>query len=168
MGRDVKFWKKDGSFKLRVCGIIKVGDKYLINNCDNCSFWSYPGGHVVVGENTDNAVLREVLEETNIECDIEKLLATVQLFFKREDDMPFHEIGFYYLLSPKQEIEPIDFNLEELDNGQLRNHQFRWVSIDELDKIDVRPADLKQVLRNNLERQHIIHNEDLEEKEPNA
>jgi len=43
---DVKFWKDDGAFKLRVCGIIQVEDKFLIDNCDNCSFWSYPGGHV--------------------------------------------------------------------------------------------------------------------------
>ena len=82
MARDVKIWKDDGSFKLRVCGVINIENKYLISNCDNCDFWSFPGGHVVIGENTDDAVLREVLEETNLETNIEKLLATIQLFFK--------------------------------------------------------------------------------------
>ena len=157
MARDVKFWKDDGAFKLRVCGVIKSGDKYLISNCDNCEFWSYPGGHVLLGESTDDAVLREVLEETKIETEIEKLLATVQLFFKREDNMPFHEIGFYYLLNPKRKVKTEEFSLEENDNGKIRVHDFKWVTIDELEQIDVRPAEIKKCLEENLERQHIIH-----------
>lgn len=157
MARDVKFWKDDGSFKLRVCGIINVEDKYLISNCDNCEFWGYPGGHVLLGESSDDAVLRETLEETNIETTIKKMLATIQLFFKREDGMPFHEIGFYYLLQPKSEIKIKDFNLEENDNGKIRKHMFKWVTIEELKKMDVRPNDLKHVLEKSLDHQHIIH-----------
>lgn len=157
MARDVKFWKDDGSFKLRVCGIINVEDKYLISNCDNCEFWGYPGGHVLLGESSDDAVLRETLEETNIETTIKKMLATIQLFFKREDGMPFHEIGFYYLLQPKSKIEIKDFDLQENDKGKIRNHKFRWVTIDELKEIDVRPNKLKDCLEKGLDHQHIIH-----------
>ena len=156
---DVKFWKDDGAFKLRVCGIIQVEDKFLIDNCDNCSFWSYPGGHVSLWETTDDAVLREVLEETQIECKIQKLLATVQLFFKRDDGKPFHEIGFYYLLNPKKDIKTINFNFEENDKGKIRHHQFRWVDLDTLESMDVRPASLKNVIKNNSEREHIVQYE---------
>ena len=162
---DVKFWKNEGAFKLRVCGVIQVGHKFLISNCDNCEFSSYPGGHVKLGETTDDAVLREVLEETNIECNISKLLATVQLFFNREDGKPFHEIGFYYLLKPKKDILAQDFQFEENDNGKIRKHKFKWVTLDELGKIDVRPVELKNVLKNKLERQHIIHIQE-NKKEP--
>ncbi|MBQ8909145.1 MAG: NUDIX domain-containing protein [Clostridia bacterium] len=154
---DVKFWKDEGAFKLRVCGIIKKDNKYLISNCDNCSFWSYPGGHVTLGETTQNAVLREVYEETQIECSITKLLATVELFFERDDGKPFHEIGFYYLLSPTNNLPLSNFSIEENDNGKIRQHQFKWVEMEELETIDVRPSDLKSALKNNHERQHIIH-----------
>lgn len=157
MARDIKIWKEDGSFKLRACGVIKVGDKYLIHNGDHCPFWSYPGGHVVLGESTDAAVLREVLEETKIETNIKEILATIQVFFKREDGKPFHEIGFYYLLEPKKEIEIKDFSLEEDDKGIIKIHEFKWVTIDELKQIDVRPSDLKTVLEKGLNHQHIIH-----------
>lgn len=157
MATDIKFWKEEGSFKFRVCGVIKVGDKFLINNCDDSWFWSYPGGHVQLGESTETAVKREVLEETKIDCDIEKLLAVVELFFDREDGKIFHEIGFYYLLKPKNIVESVDFVLQENDNGKLRNHQFKWVDMDTLESLDVRPTDLKKVLRQNLENQHIIH-----------
>jgi len=160
LARDVKIWKDDGAFKLRVCGVIKVGDKYLIDNCDHCEFYSYPGGHVQIGEATNEAVLRETLEETGIDCEIDKMLANIELFFSREDGNPFHEIGYYYLLKPKAKIEAIDFSREEEDKGKLRSHEFKWVTVDELLTLDVKPVALKEVIRQGLECKHIIYRED--------
>ncbi len=159
MSRDVKFWKEDGSFKLRVCGIIKSNDKYLINDCDNSGFYSFPGGHVHIGENTDCAVIREVNEETNFDTEIVKLLAIEQLFFSREDGKPFHEICYYYLLSTKNFINTKDFKNEEMDNGVLRHHSFLWRNLQELKTLDVRPKNIIDILENNMERQHLIRSE---------
>ena len=160
MARDVKFWKDDGAFKLRVCGVIKQGNKFLISNCDNCEFYGFPGGHVVLGENTDDAVLREVKEETLIDVKISKLLAIVQLFFKRDDGKPFHEICYYYLLEPTTPVNTNNYNLEENDNGVKRYHNFYWLTLEEFENIDIRPAEIKNILKNNLERQHIIRYQD--------
>lgn len=154
MARDVKFWKEDGSFKLRVCGVVQVGDKILIDNCDNAPFWGYPGGHVELGESTREAVVREVKEEIGVDAEIIKNLASIQLFFTREDGKPFHEIGFYYLM--KANIEPKNLTIEENDKGKLRKHQFRWVTKEELKNFDVRPTELKKVILNDLENQEII------------
>lgn len=154
MARDVKFWKEDGSFKLRVCGVVQVGDKILIDNCDNAPFWGYPGGHVELGESTREAVVREVKEEIGVDAEIIKNLALIQLFFTREDGKPFHEIGFYYLM--KANIEPKNLTIEENDKGKLRKHQFRWVTKEELKNLDVRPTELKKVILNDLENQEII------------
>lgn len=154
MARDVKFWKEDGSFKLRVCGVVQVGDKILIDNCDNAPFWGYPGGHVELGESTREAVVREVKEEIGVDAEIIKNLASIQLFFTREDGKPFHEIGFYYLM--KANIEPKDLTIEENDKEKLRKHQFRWVTKEELKNLDVRPTELNEVILNDLENQEII------------
>ena len=154
MARDVKLWKEDGSFKLRVCGVVQVGDKILIDNCDNAPFWGYPGGHVELGESTREAVVREVKEEIGVDAEIIKNLASIQLFFTREDGKPFHEIGFYYLM--KANIEPKNLTIEENDKGKLRKHQFRWVTKEELKNLDVRPTELKKVILNDLENQEII------------
>ena len=81
------------------------------------------------------------------------------MFFNREDNKPFHEIGYYYLLKTNQVKTCEDFELQELDNGRLRNHQFKWVTLEEMEKMDLRPKDLINVLKNNLERQHIIHDD---------
>lgn len=156
---DVKFWKDEGSFKLRVCGVLKYGDKYLVSNCDNCEFYSFPGGHVVLGESTDDAVVREVREETLIDAKISKLLAVEQLFFKREDGKPFHEICYYYEMTTDQKVDTEDFSVEENDNGRTRNHYFRWLEIDDFETIDLRPHSMKNILKNNLELQHLLRYE---------
>ena len=154
--RDVKFWKDDGAFKLRVCGVVKVGDKILISRANEADFWGFPGGHVTLGETTDEAVTREVFEETKIEVEIVKLLGEVQLFFDRGDGKPLHEIGYYYLMKPKHEIETKDFNNEEIDHGELKKHYNQWRTLDQLKKLDVRPVEILNCVEKGLERQHIV------------
>jgi len=41
--------------------------------------WSVPGGRVEAGETPAQAAAREVLEETGLHVDVERLLATVQI-----------------------------------------------------------------------------------------
>lgn len=160
MARDVKIWKEDGAFKLRVCGVIEQDKKYLINNANECGFYGFPGGHVTLGEDTDTAVIREIKEETGIETKITRLIAIIQLFLKREDGKPFHEVCYYYLLSPVSKEKTESYVREEIDNGVLKRHEFNWIDLDYFDKIDLRPKEMKNLLEKGLERQHIILKED--------
>ncbi len=157
MARDVKFWKEDGSFKLRVCGIIQQDDKYLINQDQVYGgFYTFPGGHVILGEDTDSAVIRELKEETSILTKIEKLLIIEQLFFDRDDKMPFHEICYYYLLSPKQKLKIEDFEYTENDKGEIKHYNYKWLTLEELEKMDVRPKTILDAIKNGQECQSLI------------
>lgn len=98
-----------------------------------------------------------MLEETNIQTEIVKTLANIQLFFQREDRKPFHEIGFYYLLKSKQPLKTTSFYKEEIDKGRKRVHEFAWITLEELKSLDVRPTALKEVLLKGLENQEIIN-----------
>ena len=63
--------------KLTVDAIITKNDKILLikrRRKPFKDFWALPGGFVNYGEKVEDAVIREVLEETNLECKIEKLL----------------------------------------------------------------------------------------------
>ncbi len=160
MKKDIKIWKDYGAFKLRTCGIIKNGDKYLVSTSDEIrKFYSFAGGHVMLGENTDDAVVREVKEETGLETKIKSLLAIEQLFFKREDGMPFHEICYYYLVETKQKIEPKDFYIDENDHGEIKHHHFCWKTLDELASLDVRPKHVLEIIDKGKEHQHLIRYE---------
>ena len=63
--------------KLTVDAIITKNDKILLikrRRKPFKDFWALPGGFVNYGEKVEDAVIREVLEETSLECRVEKLL----------------------------------------------------------------------------------------------
>ena len=158
MTRDVKFYKEEGSFKLRVCGVVECNNKYLVIRNNNEEFYGLPGGHIHLGENSLDAAYREVKEETGLDIKVEKLLATIELFFDREDNKPFHEIGYYYLMSLINEKDDIDFEMDEDDQGEMKHHTLKWITLDEFDKYDVHPNVIKEVLEKGDKRENIIIN----------
>lgn len=151
MARELEFWKDDGTFKVRTCGLVKQGDKYLLKAQED--YFNLPGGRVTLGENTDEAVVREIKEETSIKTKIDKLLAIEQLFLTRDDGKPFHEICFYYLLTPIKPVKTLPFEHEEIDNGERKHHTFKWFTLDEIKQINFLQDELIESLEKELERQ---------------
>ena len=145
---DIKLDNKNGKFKFRVCGILEHNGKYLTVKIMNNKFFCLPGGHVELGEDTEYAVQREMKEELGFDVEIKRLIAINQNFFKIDDGRSYHEIGFYYIVNARNQadINPNDYEREELDKGQLKHLEFRWYTIDELKNVDFRPAFLRDCL----------------------
>ena len=141
---------EEGKFKFRVCGILQHNDKYLVVKMNDNPFYCLPGGHVELGEDTNQAVLREMREELGFEVKLEKLVAVNQNFFTGNDGRPFHELGFYYVVTAVDEknISPNDYAREELDKGTLKHLAFKWATLEELKKMDFRPPFLTRCLEN--------------------
>lgn len=51
---DVKFKEKEYSFHYRVVGVIVKDDKYLVQNIGGKDYYVLPGGHVRIGESSDD------------------------------------------------------------------------------------------------------------------
>lgn len=154
---DVKIKNEKENFKFRVGGVIVKDNKVLgVNICNN-GFFCCPGGHVHLGEDTITAIDREMIEETGVVCKREKLLAVIENFFGGENKI-VHELGFYYLLSPKDELfEVKDFDVLENDEGELKNLEFKWFDINRLDEVDFRPFAIKEkLIKHDFEFQHIV------------
>ena len=96
------------------------------------------GGATHFGELTAEAVQREVREEIGIEVIVEKLAFVVENHFTLEGK-DFHQIEFQYLVTPLSEP-----NHQMKESGQVRDCQ--WVSLDDLESINLNPAFLKQAL----------------------
>lgn len=157
MACDIKLDNNDGKFKLRVCGIVKIKNKYLVVDINENKFYCLPGGHVELGEDTETALLREIKEELGYEVKVKKLLAIIQNFFKDKKNKVFHELGYYYIVIPKNKnIKVEDYTRLEEDKGIIKKLNFKWFTADELKNINFKPSNLKELIQTNKFK-HIIH-----------
>ena len=69
---DIGINSNDGSFKFRVCGIVKQGGKTLVMKIQQNEFYCLPGGHVEIGELAKEAIVREMKEELTFPVEIKK------------------------------------------------------------------------------------------------
>lgn len=90
--------------------------------------WGLPGGAVETGETLENAVIREVEEETNVTIRPIKLLTFFDAITREENgEVLYHYILFEYL------CEFVSGEVKAMSDAP----DARWVSINELDKIDI-------------------------------
>src|SRR5687767_1291301 len=59
--------------------------------------WGLPKGAVSEGETSEQAALREVLEETGLEAEIVRLLDTIEYFFRAGDTLIRKRVDFYLM-----------------------------------------------------------------------
>ena len=162
MRESIKIKTDNYNFKFRVSGLVINDNKLLFVDMDNSGFLCLPGGYVELGETTEQAICREMQEELGYKLEIVKYLGVVENFFINKYNNKMHEICFYYLLKPLKEENAIysDYNLIENDKGHNIKLDFKWVNINDLDKYNIRPNLLKQILKNKpITIDHIIFNE---------
>ncbi|HMC20351.1 MAG TPA: NUDIX hydrolase [Thermoanaerobaculia bacterium] len=83
--------------------------------------WGLPKGAVAPGETSEQAALREVLEETGLEAQIVKPLDTIEYFFRASDTLIRKRVDFYLMLHTGGELKP---QLTEVDDVE-------WVELSE-------------------------------------
>ncbi len=112
---------------LTVDGIIQIDDGIVLIKRKNPPYkecWAFPGGFVEYGETTENAVLREIYEETNLRTKIKHLLG---VYSDPDRDPRGHTVSVVYILEPiggtlkgsDDAKEAKLFNIEEVKNLDL-------------------------------------------------
>jgi 8-oxo-dGTP pyrophosphatase MutT (NUDIX family) len=125
----------------RACAVLRFRDRILLNRFGGDSFWALPGGSVEAGEFSNDALVREVIEEIGVRVTCGRLLWVIEnLFAYRGTE--YTEFGFYY-----EATWPAGEPLREGEFGGPEADQFfRWAPMAEIADFDLRPAPVKKLL----------------------
>lgn len=119
-----------GEFHYCARAIIRYERKFLmIRRYNKFQEYYYPvGGHVKFGESLEKAVLREVKEETGVNCEIERLIAIHEDFFMRPEKTPNYAMTAFFIIKPNK-------NFLSISNGY--NAELDLQSDEKLEWLDV-------------------------------
>ena len=130
MNKDMCVACDDGILNIRVGAIIMEDGKILMVGNDRDYLYSV-GGRVIFGETAEEAVVREVLEETGVQMEIDRLGFVHENYFY--GDMPsnrnklIYEISLFFYMKVPDAFAPISESFME-DNSK---EHLVWASLDE-------------------------------------
>jgi len=136
---------KDYKLNIRAACIIKHNNKVLLHKSDDKDHYCLIGGRVEIGENSENTIRREIIEELGKEIDITRYVSTIENFFEFEGSK-YHEYMFVYEAEFKNEkdklIEDTLCNIEGKDYLK-----YYWVDLKDIDNVDIKPKVIKDILK---------------------
>lgn len=154
---DIEVSCEEGRFKLRACGVILRNGKMLVDRARNFDGFVYLGGHIALGENSTDAILREAREELGFDVSIKKLICINEnIYIIPNTDKIAHEVACYFELEPSIELNDESFENTEIDNGVEITHHYSWVDLHEAREKNVRPSWLAEVILEGGENRYIL------------
>lgn len=127
-------------FQMRVAGLAFRNGHVLVHRATHEKFWTFPGGRAEMGEQSQDTLAREMVEELGAEVSVGRLLWVVENFFHYEGK-DWHELGFYYLMELPDSF-PFDEKaiVHRVQDGK-NPLEFRWVkaTTEALTALDIPP-----------------------------
>ena len=143
-----KYW-----FRYRTWAIIVRNGKMLFVKSMYGGYYYMLGGGVHLGETSKDCIEREVYEEAGIRCKAQRVAIICENFFNGKggsiEGKECHELEYYYLMDV-----PDDINASENTD---ESEKLVWIPIEEFAKNDIRPAFLKEKLKEVIEGGPLIH-----------
>lgn len=130
MNKDLCVKTEGGILNIRVGAIIMKDDKFLMVENDRFDHLYSVGGRIKFGETAEQAVVREVFEETGVRMEVDRLGFVHENFFpgdslaKRGNIV--HELSFFFYMKVPADFEPVCMSFTE-DGLKER---LVWISAD--------------------------------------
>lgn len=156
---DCGFTKEKNWFRYRAAAIIVENDCVLFASNEKADYLYSIGGGVHMGETAEDAVKREVFEETGVHYEIDHLAVIHENFFDENNGalkgLDCHEVSFYFLMKSR--------GTQELHSNSMTQgvkEEMRWIPIKENDKYKAFPTFLKDYLsKEHIGIEHIVTDE---------
>lgn len=159
MEHDCCFRKDNKWFRYRAAAIIVEDNCVLFARNEVNDYYYSIGGGVHLGETSEEAVKREVFEETGVEYEVDHLAVIHENFFYGDYDLKgvdCHEIAFYYMMKPKGNKK---LNSHSVTMGGVKE-TMHWIPIEDLSSYKAFPSFMKDYLQSEHSGvEHIITNE---------
>lgn len=152
---DCTFNNKNGIFNFRVGAIIQNEDKVLMVKTPGQNHYYSVGGRVRLNENLEDAVIREVYEETNVKISHEDIsLVYVHENFFMVEYKRYHEISMFFRVKPNAE-------LLKVENGHLtvdgpKGEYLQWVDVKNESEYIVYPEFYRTMSAESNTVEHIV------------
>ncbi len=115
--------------RVGVGAVILDGTRVLLarrGRAPSAGKWSIPGGLVDVGERLEDALLREIEEESGLRVRLLGLCGVIDRVVREQDAVRYHYVIIDYA------AEPVGGRLQAGSDAA----EVRWVELDELDRYD--------------------------------
>lgn len=112
-------------FRPSVYGVIVRDGKVLLSS--QWDGWDFPGGGIELGETMDEALIREIKEETGLAATRGELLHVAESFFTHPNTMKHcHTLLVYYACAAEGDISVKNLSEEE----KLYVREAQWIPVD--------------------------------------
>ncbi|MBU3093769.1 NUDIX domain-containing protein [Clostridium sp. CF011] len=156
-GMDLTFKTEQGKFNYRVGAIILHDNKLLMVKNNKAPYFYSVGGRVKLHESAEEAVVREVYEETGIYMKIERLGFIHENFFTEDVTKErFHELSFFFYMKDMDSLNTICMSFTE-DGAK---EELQWIPLGKISDVYLYPEFFKEKLLNPLATvEHILTKE---------
>ena len=141
MDQDWLFATDESICDLRTVAVLVKDKKILVQRDQNGNEYALPGGHVKIGETLEDGLIREIMEEMDVQIKCKRLLWSEECFWEWNGKKA-HNIAFYFLTELCDELAIPDYGafVSQKDQGDV---VIGWMPIDRIKEITIYPAFLK-------------------------
>ena len=142
---DILFKTEKTVFSYRVAGVLRCGDRWLVQKPpQDEDGYAFVGGHVVFGETNAQTLVREFEEELHQKITVGRLMGVGEIFIPW-GARDCHQICLYYEVdfdgAPMIPTEGVFHGFDEL-GGERIDLDFYWLDRAALERVTVYPPEM--------------------------